>query len=306
MPRFLPRLLPLLLCLSLPALAADKTAPSAEALESVMTMQVDSHVKLDEKGALVAFKVETQVPDALRLKLERMVGAWHFTPTPAPDGVARAISSPMRLTLAATKVGEGYRVKVDHVIFPAEAPAAHTGAGKGAATDGITAVKIQPPRFPPGLDRGGVNGVVLVTLLLDADGKVMNAVAVQSKLINVTGREGTMARALKQFEDYSLAVARDWRFNVPPALAQAGAEGRTVNVPVSFNGNPKSKHDLSVSVPEPGTWRIEVRTPRREIEWLQASPGRQRIGVSDLANGEVMPAVGLVKLDTDVVGMDVM
>ena len=299
------RILPLLLCLSAPVMAAEKASPAAEALESVMTMQIESQIKLDEKGELAAFTIDTPVPVELRQKLERMVGAWRFTPTPAPDGIARPISSPMRLTLAATKVGEGYRVKVDNVIFP---PAAKpTSAGASDATlQGITGKSLFPPRYPEELSRRGVSGVVLVSVLLGADGKVVEATTVQSKLINVSGRQGTMARALQQFEAMTLMAARGWLFNFPATLAQAPAESRTVNVPVAFNANPKRSGDRSVMEPEPGTWRIEVRTPLREIGWLQNAPSRQRMGVSDMAAGEVMPAVGLVKLDTNVIGMDVM
>lgn len=300
------RVLPFLLYVSLPVFAADKAPPPAEALESVMTMQVDSQISLDEKGELATFKIETGIPDVLRQKLERMVGAWHFTPTPAPDGIARAITTPMRLTLAATKVGEGYRVKIDNVTFPTGAANASADAKTRLRGDEITGKRMFPPHFPPGLDRGGVSGVVLLSVLLGADGKVVDATAVQSKLINVSGRKGAMAKALREFESASIIAARGWQFNLPASLAQAPASSRTVNVPVSFNGNPKGRDDRSVSSPEAGMWRIEVRTPLRDIGWLQATPGRQRIGVSDLADGELMPLVGLVKLDTDVIGMDVM
>lgn len=298
------RLLPVLLCLSAPVLAGDKPPLPAETLESVMTMQVDGRIDLDAKGSLVAFKVETQVPDVLRQKLERMVGAWHFTPAPSADGIARPISSPMRLTLAATKVDEGYRVKIDNVIFPPEGkPVGATGSA-GVPDTGITGRSMFPPRYPRGLDR--VSGVVLLSVLLGAEGKVIEATSVQSKLINVSGSKGRMAQALREFERESLAAARGWQFNVPAALAQAPANSRTVNVPVTFNGWDDNNGKVSVSVPAPGTWRYEVRTPIREIGWLPTTPGRQRMGVSDLADGEVMPVVGLVKLDTDVIGMEVM
>lgn len=292
------RILSLLLCFSLPALASESKRVPESALESVMTMQIDSQISLDEKGALVAFKIETGVPDVLRQKLERMVGAWRFTPTPSPDGIARPVVSPMRMTLAATKVGEGYRVKVDNVIFPKK-----TTPVNGESTAGISARKLFPPRYPIGLDRKGVSAIVLVSIRVGADGRVEDAVSVQSMLLNTTGRDSGLAWALKEFEASSLVSARRWQFDVPASLAQADPAARTVNVPIHFISDSRNNPVMN---PEAGGWRVEVRTPRREIPWLQAAPGQQRIGVSDMARGDVVPAVGLVKLDTNVIGMDVM
>jgi len=280
-----------------PALAAaDKPAAvPVVVLESVLTMRVDSQVHLDEKGDLVGFKIQTEVPPELHQALERAVWTWRFTPAPSPDGFTHETVAPMRLTLAATKNGDGYRVKVDNVIFPNKAE-------KPDSTR-IIATQMLPPMYPIDQERQGLSGVVLLSLRLSTDGRVEEAVPVQSMLINPGEVNGGGSWAVKQFERAALRAARRWHFAVPATLASANADTLTMIVPVHFNAYPEVNSDSPAGA---GHWRRELRTPRRGIPWLDAAPGRQAMGVSDMADGEVMPVKGLVSLDTDVVGMDVM
>jgi len=95
-------------------------------------------------------------------------------------------------------------------------------------------------------------------------------------------------------------AARQWRFNISAVRGQMAAAQRTVNVPVEFVADAKPGWEL------PGQWRTIVRVPKRPVEWLPKSSDLQNVGVSDVAAGEMVPALGQVRLETDVAGALVM
>jgi hypothetical protein len=286
----------MLLALAAPAWAGQAPAVPAVTiapLQDVLTMRVDSRVTLDAKGGLVSFSVETPIPENVRSKLDNVVQHWRFAPVLA-DGVARQVTTRMRITLAATRDGENYRVKVDNVIFPGDAGAAKA-ATRDATPDLITGKHLLPPGYPLGLMRQGVSGTVLLGMRVGADGRVEEVVSVQSALKDVRGRPEVLAKAIKLFEQSATTAARRWTFNVPANLAALTPSDRTVVVPVNYIMDREEKD-------APGQWRTEVRTARRDMAWLDGRAGLQHAGVSDVADGETIAVASTVRLETDVVG----
>lgn len=286
----------LLFSLVSPAFSAKNPAPAAkadQAVQSVLTMKVDSLIRLDAAGALLEFRTETPMPDALRANLDKVVMRWRFKPTLA-DGVARPVTTRMRITLIATQDGKDYRVNVDNVIFPGDAAkaAAPTPAG---TRDQVSGLKMVKPDYPLGLMRQGISGTVLLGLRVGADGRVADVVAVQSSLRDVKGRPNVLAEAIAQFEKSALTSARRWTFSVPASLANGPVRELTVNVPINYNA------DTPVDE-KPGMWRTEVRTSRRQMSWLGDDANLQRTGVSDAYAGETLPVASAVQLETNVIG----
>lgn len=284
----------LLFSLVSPAVSANEPAPAAkadQAVQSVLTMKVDSLIRLDAAGALLEFRTETPMPDALRANLDKVVMRWRFKPTLA-DGVARPVTTRMRITLIATQDGKNYRVNVDNVIFPGDAENAAAPAG---TRDQVSRLKLVKPDYPLGLMKQGISGTVLLGLRVGADGRVAEAVAVQSSLRDVKGRPNVLAEAIAQFEKSALTSARRWTFSVPASLANGPVRELTVNVPINYNADTPFDE-------KPGLWRTEVRTSRRQMSWLGDETDLQRTGVSDAYAGETLPVASAVQLESNVIG----
>ncbi len=273
--------------------AATSSAQADGALRPVLTLIVDGQVKLDATGGLLEFSTQTPMNDQLRAGLDKVVMGWRFKPVLA-DGIARAVTARMRITLIATKDDKNYRVNIDNVIFPG---ASATGASDVAVED-ITGKTLAPPKYPEELLRRGVAGTVLLALRVNSAGKVEEVVAVQSSLNDIVGNPVALANAIRQLERSAKTSAARWTFNVPSRLANAPPSDLTVSVPVAY------RVDGTRLVP--GQWRTEVRGPRHDIDWLQGQAGVQRPGVSDVQEGEAIPVASAMRLETEVIGTAVL
>ncbi len=272
--------------------ASGSAEPSAspDTLERVITLPVDGSILITPQGQVAEFQSNTPLPPELREKVDRNVLAWRFRMT--SDNLLLGGRAQIRVVLAATKVGDGYAVKIDNVLFPG-VPDPRAAAFE--TTPLISGKSLKPPLFPMPLQRAGVSGTVLLAVLVGADGHAEKVIPVQSMVFDVRGSDRVLAEAIRQFEKSAVYAARRWTYNVAPARGALPADARTVMVPVAFT---MEETDSTA----PGTWRTVVRAPKRSIEWLPDVPGSQHVGVSDINAGEMIPAVSLVQLTSDVIG----
>jgi hypothetical protein len=273
--------------------AAQRAARITDPLTTVRTLQVEGQVVIDPSGHVADYRVTTPVPHALQATVDEAVRGWRFYPVQI-DGQARRVQTRMRITLAATASSDGYQVRVDNVVFPG--PESARGAATLPAPDEISGRKLTQPLYPPGLLRAGVSGVVLLAIQVSADGTTADAAVVQTMLLDVTGRERVLQQAVALLERSSLSAVRSWRYNVPDALIKAGPEQRIVTHAIHF------VFDSNPPIEKAGMWRTVVRTPKRAIAWVPASPGSQSAGVTDIASGEFLPVATDFRLASEVIG----
>lgn len=279
------------------AQTASPTPPQAApkpAVNSIMTTRVDSEIAIDPSGALIDYRSETPLPDDVRTSLERQVRAWRFEPV-LVEGKPVKAKTRMRITLAARPLGdERYAVTVDNVTFPSSGPGVLPDAPPSAVT--VRSRKIVPPAYPQGLARARVGGVVLLYLRLSPDGRVLEATPVQTSLLNVYGSDRSLAQGVSALEQATARAARSWQFDVQAHTDHPSARDLTVSMPVEFQA--PGAHET-----RPGQWRTEVRGARREPAWLRDAAGTQRIGVSDVDAGDVVPLASSFKLASEVKGV---
>lgn len=267
--------------------------------ESVLTMRVDGELAIDKDGRVMEYRIRTKLAPQIEKLVAKAVPGWRFEPIQV-DGQAVAAKTPMRITLAATEIKGGYEVRVDNVTFQPNTDEEFKAAA--AATDTpvkIASKKLKPPMYPAGLQRAGVDGLVLLNLRLNPDGTVADVLAVQSSLLNVKGKSELLDRARGVFEKSALAAAEHWTFdvNVQEGTTPSAADF-SVSVPVDY----RISHGGKPS-PLDGQWRIEFRGPRLAAPWLLDVKDVQDIGVSDLESGELMAASTRFKLsDRSVIG----
>lgn len=282
------------------AQATDRLAVQA-AGESVMTMRVDGELTVGTQGEVESYTLRTKLDPTLQQMLAKAIPAWKLVPMQQGDRPVRA-RTPMRITLAASEVAGGYEVKLDNVVLAPltkEDFAAAQAAERAAAEAGeriapvgepveepvlISAKKLQPPGYPVGLMRAGVEGIVLLNLRLNPDGTVADVFAVQSSLLNVKGRSETLDKARALLEKESMRVARHWTFTVETSNPMAlDSEALTVRMPVEYVLDPPKKGEGETFA---GTWRYEFRGPNLSAPWLLGKEGNQVVGVSDLNGSE--------------------
>jgi len=279
--------------------------------EAVLTLRVDGELSIDPEGKVADYRISTKLDPQLERLVRRAVPSWRFKPI-LVDGKPVIASSPMRITLSAEEMKEGYKVVVDNVVFRPntreewEAEEASRKARPRMSVAGeappsmvwITSKSLRPPSYPPLLQQAGVEGMVLLTVRVHPDGTVAEVFASQSSLLNVKGSSKQLDRARLMLERNATDAAKRWTFTVKTEDASPlSAEALTVRLPVEYFMVGRGGPDKLV-----GQWRHEFRGPNQQAPWLPATNAR-KVGVSDLTGNEILAGVSPFALsDSSVIG----
>lgn len=280
--------------------------------ESVLTLRVDGELTIGPEGRVADYRITTKLDPQVEALVKRAVPTWRFKPILVDDKPAIA-TSPMRITLAAEAIEQGYQVTVDNVVFRPntraqyEAELASEKAHRRISVAGeasepqvwITSKRLSPPGYPVGLMKSGVEGIVLLNLRLNPDGTVAEVFAAQSSLLNIKGREALLDRARAVLERSASDVAKRWTFEIETEQpAGLSAEDLTVRVPVAYTLGTTGKPTDGLA----GKWRHEFRGPNLAAPWLPVDEAT-KIGVSDLDSNEMLAGVSPFELsDTSILG----
>ncbi|WP_203323800.1 energy transducer TonB [Pseudoxanthomonas beigongshangi] len=255
-------------------LALWAMATTVLAQDAGLRLPVNGEIGIDPTGAVFDYRIDTELTPEVKSLVERSVRQWKFEPV-LRDGKATHAKARVHLTLIAREVTEGFQLQVEDVRFSGYRDA----------------VSMKPPRYPKQAAINGVGGDVLVAVRVDASGKVIDAVAVQTSwpYKKVAAKAAEKWGAL--LETASVEAAREWTFEpVDTALHEQG--DTTLIVPISYR--------MNVDRPPREGWHYESAGPARPIPWL--APSRQAFDASGLKDGEVLALDYSVKLKTPVVG----
>lgn len=296
---FGPGLLVALLAWMMPVAAGDSARLAIRVegpgkLERVIIMHVEGNLIIDADGSVPELKLQTTVTPQLASSLDRTIRSWRFKPVQVA-GVARRVSTNMRLVLVGTPAGEGYQVRVDSVVFPDRNDPAVARADGDPLT--ISGKSLKRPGYPPELQMRGVMGTVVLAIRVTADGKVAELAPVQGLLYNVATLGNTPRRDLALLEKTATNAAREWTFNVPEADSRS-PETMTVLVPVQFN--------LGFDLEKPGQWLSVLRPPARAVSWQSRAAGGGVVGLASASGSSVSPLAGGLQLQQDVAGMSLL
>lgn len=293
------------------AVAQAATSVDVAKGEAVLTMRVDGQLSIDAQGNVLDYQIRTKLEPQVEKLVRRAVPGWRFKPIQV-DGKPVIAESPMRITLTAVEMEQGYKVMVDNVVFRPntreewDAEDASRKARPRMSVEGetpkplvwITHKSMQPPSYPSGLMKSGVGGIVLLTLRLNPDGTVAEVFASQSSLLNVKGSAGLLDRARLMLERSASSNAKRWTFAVAAEdMGSLSASDLTVRVPVEYSlGTPTGPDNID------GRWRQEFRGPNQLAPWLPAEKAAT-VGVSDLKGNEILAGVSPFELsDRGVIG----
>ena len=199
------------------AISSGQVTPAIAATpvvgESVLTMRVDGELTIGTEGQVLSYKIRSKLAPTLQAMLDKSIPRWQLTPV-RQGGKPVNAKTPMRITLAATQIPQGYEVRIDNVVFTPISKEDYEAkiAAARAIREGGEAITVgdappsqpvvfdskrmlSPPRYPVGLMRAGVSGAVLLHLRLNPDGTVADVVASQSSLFDIKGASGILDKA---------------------------------------------------------------------------------------------------------------
>jgi hypothetical protein len=291
-----------LLAAAAPTCAGDPEPAHAKTkapMESVLVSRLEGSLVIDVDGSVDSFQIDTPMIEGLRAGVERAVSSWRFNPV-LLDGKPVRASYPMILTLAGTRIGEGYNVKIDNAVFPLKKPGeTKPGYSVDTPSSSIVIRDMHPPMYPTDMMRAGISGTVLVAFRIGADGRVAEASSVQTMLFDLRGRDRVMQQIVRQFERVAVSSVKDWTFVVTAKTGAPAVADMTQYVPIAF---------LMEGVqydPKPGKWRTVVRDAVKRPAWLPAEE-KTKVGVADLSGGQMLSPDPRLVPTTNVAGTDVM
>ncbi len=265
--------------------ALAETPEATATLESVFIMQVDGWIIIDPQGKVADYQRKTLVPANLVGPIDQTVRAWLFKPVIVRGAPVQA-KAKMRITLAAQKVGDVYRVRIDNVTFPRDEAAQElTPDDKPFA---VKVLSLKPPRYPSGA--AGLSGIVLLGLKIGLDGRVENCVVIQSSLVGKYYGSANLSRVVQALELSATEAVKEWRFTVDVEHGMPTVERLTGTVTISY-----VMDDVLASL-KPGKWHFEERTSKSSIPWLPSDLNAQSVGVSDSSSGEMTPVASAIQL----------
>ena len=216
-----------------------------------ISLLVKGEITIGEDGEVVEYTLEDpgKLPPSVVQFIRASVAGWAFEPRRGTANLVK-LRSRMNLLLVAREVeGGDFLMRLQAASFIPES----TADGLAVAASGL-----KPPRYPKEAAIGGAQGTVYLILKVGRDGRVLDVVAEQVNL-RLLESEKKMAELRKLFADASIRTARKWQFASTAGGADAGAEFRSVRVPVDF----------SLDEPPPyGGWTAYIPGPRAKAAWV--------------------------------------
>lgn len=180
---------------------------------------------------------------------------WRFQPV-MRDGRPVVAKASMHVRVVLRKTSDG--------VYSARVKGATFGDDDKNSTDTLHIAegnKNIQPRYPKAAVRGRVQGTVYLSLRVDHDGHVVEAIAEQVNLDNV-GPNGVLRQYREILADAALKAARKWSYVTPTTGKLSRQDSWTAHVPVSFNLVEFGK------APSQSVWRTYVPGPYTPPPWV--------------------------------------
>lgn len=237
-----------------------------------LQLQVAGEIGVGPDGKVFATDIKTIVTPQVKDLIEKTVRGWQFEPV-LVDGKPGHVKTSMNLTLLAKKSEGGYQLQVERARF----------------YSARSTIRMTPPRYPREPAKVGIGANVLVAVRVNAQGKVVNAVAVETSLPYRNVSAKVVRSWGKYFEKATIEAARDWEF--APARTEFGeVADATLIVPVTFRMEDMSSEG----------WQNNSEGERRQIPWLATES--QQFDPEGLGQGESLALNQHIKLATKVEG----
>lgn len=261
-----------LLSLLLPACVAQAATPAPE-----FQLTTSGEIVIEADGTVRSYALKGK---SLGAPVDELVGksvrSWRFEPV-LKDGKPVVAKTVMRLTLQAVPAGEDYVLRVSDVDF----------GGSTAYAD------VKPPKYPPDGIAQRMGARVMLSVKLDAQGNVVDALPYQTSL-SKGGSEAYVKRMRRMFETASIRAVKQWKFT-PGEVIDGEPIGSTVMVPMQYAITEGSRRTLDEQ------WHRYIPGPITPAPWVDADAVAS-VETDGLAQGEGVALDSRFRLLSDVVG----
>ncbi len=282
--------------------AAKDAVPGDNAMqvagsESVLSMRVDGELLITPGGEVGEYRITTKdIPDEVKSLIGKSIPTWRFEPVKDAQGNPAAAKTYMRMTVVARELEDAkYVINVENVRFHDGVKGSEAKLARESAREaGIEVIQRPSPNYPSMMLANRVNGAALVNVLLSPDGKVVDAVVVQSAMFNVRGQSALIGKAFGEMEREAVRSVKRMRVKFGEGVDPTDPKVSSGTLVINFSMmGSSSQSELRRKA---GVWRIEQRGPLRTPSW-EIEKASVRVGISDMdgSEGYISGEAGTVK-----------
>ena len=252
-------------------IGAIDVASAQEAATPFVELAVKGEIQIAPDGHVNDYQLKSDLAPAVSALVDRTVRGWHFEPV-VVDGKPVIAKTTMTLHLRGEPTsGDSYSLTIASVFFGT-----------------LTRVKMVAPKYPSEAAHKGLGAKVVLYVLIDVDGKVVEAIAHQTGLDKRAPSEREAEAWREQFEKASIKAALQWRYNPSEFVNGKPVSDRYAIAPIVF-GN----HEATAYVPG----------PIRPMPWDSNNTGsKDQERFAQLSDGETASTNTHFHLKDDVVG----
>jgi hypothetical protein len=264
------------------AVGAIDVASAQHSPAPVIELTADGDIQIAPDGHVTDYQLKSKLAPAVAELVDRAVRGWHFEPI-VVDGKAVPAKTTMSLHLHGDPApGDTYSLSISSVHFGV-----------------LTRSKLTPPKYPDDAQRVGLGARVVLYIVIDPSGQVVQAMPGQTSLDHRARSEPEAERWRRQFEKVSVEAALQWRYEPSEIFDGKPARARYAIAPIEFNLYDRSGKPITPD------WHAYLPGPVHSAPW--ANPGSDGKGddtqrFANLSNGETESVDSQFRLKDNVIG----
>jgi hypothetical protein len=237
-------------------IGAIDTASAQKATTPVIEITATGEIQIAPDGHVNDYQLKSKLSPTIAALIDRNARSWQFEPV-VVDGKAVIAKTKMTLYLRGEPTsGDSYSLSIANVNFGT-----------------LTHSKLEPPVYPPEAVRVGLGAKVVLNILIDVDGKVIEAVAGQTSLGRRAKNEQEAEAWRELFEKASIKAVKHWRYYWSELVDGKPTKRRYAIAPLVFS---IGKHESIAYVPgpiHPAPWDKTNAASKDEERFAQLSDG---------------------------------
>lgn len=256
------------------ASAQMRTAP-------VIELAARGEIAIAPDGHVSDYKLTTHLAPNVVQALDKAVRNWRFEPV-VVDGKAVAAKTTMSIQL------HGEPKPEDKDTYSLSVSSVHFGV--------LTQAKQVAPEYPSDAIAARLGARVVLYLVIDANGKVVQALPGQTSLDKRARSEHEAELWRRRFERASIAAALQWKYDPSEYIDGKPMANRHAIAPIEFGLK-------RMGDPDPEGWKAYVPGPVHPAPWATtATSGDDEQRLAQISNGETASANSNFRLKDDVIG----
>jgi hypothetical protein len=246
----------------------------------VIELTAEGDIQIAPDGHVTDYQLKSKLAPAVADLVDRAVRGWHFEPI-VVDGKPVTAKTTMKLRLHGDPApDDSYSLSIASVHFGV-----------------LTRSKLTPPKYPDDAQRVGLGARVVLYIVIDPSGKVVQAAPGQTSLDHRARSEPEAERWRRQFERVSVEAALQWQYEPSEIFDGRPARARYAIAPIDFNLLDRSGKPIVQD------WHMYLPGPMHPAPWATSgADGDDGRRFANLSNGETESVGSQFRLKDNVIG----